>query len=81
MNERFYKIKKGEKMESDLKKELKKLFPIRKSSEVIYLGMGERGTRYKLSTQDGERICYSDYKPDMIDEINLIVSSLIDTIE
>jgi hypothetical protein len=68
-------------MESELKKELKKLFPLRVSSERIYLGMGEYGFRCKLSTQDGDRICYSDYEPDMINEINLIVGAAIDTVE
>jgi hypothetical protein len=72
---------KGVGMESDLKKELKKLFPLKVTLENTYLGMGEHGIRYKLSTQSGNGICRSDYEPAMINEINFIVGVLLGTIE
>ena len=68
-------------MESDLKKEMKKIFPLKVSCEGIYLGMGENGTRYRLTTNNGDKICFSDFEPNKINDINLIVNSLIETME
>jgi hypothetical protein len=68
-------------MESDLKKELKKIFPLKIISEVTYLGMGESGIRYKLTTNNGDQICYSDYKPLEISNINLLVNQAINEMQ
>lgn len=64
-------------MESDLKKEIKKLFPLQVESENVDLGMGERGLRYKISTNNGSKICYSDYEPSNIRNINMMVNAAI----
>lgn len=46
------------------------IFPLRVEEEGAYLGMGENGSRFKLTTNDGRLICYSDYEPKYIKEIN-----------
>lgn len=53
------------------------IFPLKVYEEGVYLGMGEYGTRFKLMTNDGKLICYSDYEPRHISEINNIIKEII----
>ena len=57
--------------------DINKIFPLKVIEEGVYLGMGEYGSRFKLITNDGRKICYSDYEPENIDEINKSVEKLI----
>lgn len=50
------------------------IFPLKVEEEDVYLGMGSYGSRFKLTTNDGKKICYSDYIPSYIEKINNVVA-------
>lgn len=60
---------------------LEKIFPLKVESYGFDYGMGGNGTRYRLKTKDNEVICYSDYAPRNIDEINNSVANLINLLK
>ena len=64
------------KKENSYMSKIDDIFPLKIIEEGTYLGMGEYGSRYKLMTNRGEKICYSSYEPEFIDLINKTVGKL-----